>query len=61
MRIGILVPRGITEIPWTLIYVVYMMEGFRMLIPRGKSECLLVFDNYNEALRAMDRLNVGQI
>ena len=55
MRTGIVVEKGITKIPWQLVCRVYRMDGFRMLIPRGKDECLIVFDTYNDAL---DGLNI---
>jgi len=53
MRTAIAVEKGITKIPWQLVCRVYRMSGFRMLIPRGKEECLIVFDTYNDALDGM--------
>ena len=53
MRTAIAVEKGITKIPWQLVCRVYRMSGFRMLIPRGKDECLIVFDTYSDALDGM--------
>ena len=57
MKTGVVVEKGITKIPWQLICRIYRMVGFRMLIPRGREECLIVFDTYNDALEGLRFLN----
>jgi len=56
-RYGLVVERGITEIGWQLICRILRMRGFRMLMPRDRHSCLIVFDSYSEAMEALNRLN----
>ena len=56
-RYGLIVEKGVTEIGWQLVCRICRMNGFRMLMPRDKHSCLIVFDSYSEAMEALNRLN----